>query len=171
MDETLLVERAVFPEGTVNGTTEASAKDRGVQGAGEVTLVEESSDLVSLLEAGDARADLLDDAGSVRARDHALLDRERVFALRDAVRHENALSRGGAAGAVTGTYLGNGKVTEVQRRSVDWEISYMLHGSEGMGQHTLDENLLVAQGRDGRLLVPLERIKAIFALDGPLLGS
>lgn len=75
-----------------------------------MALVEEGCDFVSLLEACDARADLFDDSGSVRAGDNALLDGEGVFALGGAVRRENALSRGGvgARALVPSTYLGDG---------------------------------------------------------------
>lgn len=46
----------------------------------------------------------------------------------------------------------------------------MVLQSDMAGVLTLDENVLVAERGDWGLFIPLERVEAILALDGPLLG-
>jgi hypothetical protein len=95
----LFGEGGVFPEGAVDGAAEAGGEGFGVEGAGDVTLVEEGDDLVlwesvsrnivvwggggrtSGLETCDALSYRLDDAGAVGAGDHGRLHGEGVFAL------------------------------------------------------------------------------------------
>lgn len=82
-DETLLAVGAILLEGTINGAANASSHGVVVQRASEVALVEQSKHLVALLEAGDARADSLDDTGSVRCWDDTSTESEGVEALDD----------------------------------------------------------------------------------------
>lgn len=83
MHKSLFVERAVLPQRAVQGSAEARGQRIRSQRTGEMRLVEESDDLVAGLEAGDALADGLDDAGAVGAGDYTVLDGEGIFAFRD----------------------------------------------------------------------------------------
>lgn len=90
--ETLFVEGTIFAESAVNGSTETSAKDCGIDRASEMALVEEGCDLVTLLETCHARSNFLDNSGSIGSWDHTLFDGEGIFALTCKVRRENARS-------------------------------------------------------------------------------
>ena len=70
-------------QGTVNGAAGAGANGLVVKRAGEMALVEKSQDFVTLLEAGYARADFLDDTGSVRGRYDTSAEGEWVETLDD----------------------------------------------------------------------------------------
>lgn len=119
--KTLLVESAVFAESAINRSTETGAKDCGIHRASEVALVEKGCDLVTLLETSHARSDFFDNSGSIGSWNHTLLDGEGVFALAGS----DARTRGHVSRGVQ-TYLGNGKVAEIQRCSMDCDISKAL---------------------------------------------
>jgi len=61
----MFVKGTVLPESSVNDTAEAGLKRVVVKRASNVTLVEESHNIVALLEQGDLGADSHDGAGAV----------------------------------------------------------------------------------------------------------
>lgn len=82
-NETLLVEGAILLQRTVDGAADAGGHAVEVKRAGEMGLVEESEDLVTLLETSHARADLFDDTGAVRCWDDAFALGEGVESFDD----------------------------------------------------------------------------------------
>jgi len=97
-DETLLVEGAVLLQGAIDGTADAGGDAVEVQRAGKVALVEEGQDFVAFLEAGDARADGFDYAGTIGGGDDWGAKGEGVEAFDD------------------------GEVAVVERGAVDWVV-------------------------------------------------
>lgn len=82
-DKTLLVKGTDASESSVNGTSKASLYAQVIEGASDVTLVEEGNDLVAGLEAGDVLANGENGTSTIGAGDHVGDLRERVFAQRD----------------------------------------------------------------------------------------
>lgn len=147
--EALLVVRAVLAQGAVDGAADAGRDAVPVEGAGEVRLVEEGQDFVAFGEAGHAAADGFDGAGAVGGGDHVGGLREGVEAFDDG---QVAVVEGGA---VDWVLLGS-----------DFGVCVLVNRASGL---TLDQDVLLADLRNGSVGGELEAVKAVGVGDGPLL--
>ena len=81
LDETVLVEGTVLAEGTVNNTTKTRAGTAAIDRAVLVLLVEQSDNLVTLLELGHLGASLDNLTGTIGARNNGEVERKGILAL------------------------------------------------------------------------------------------
>lgn len=79
--KTLLVEGTVLAQGAIVNTTKTGLGGLEINFAVEMSLVEQSDDLIALLESRNLGTDLDDSSCTIRARDNREIEWEGVFSL------------------------------------------------------------------------------------------
>lgn len=83
LDETVLVEGTVLTEGSINNTTKTRAGTAAIDRAVLVLLVEQSDNLVTLLELSHLGASLDNLTGTIGARNNREVERKGILALQE----------------------------------------------------------------------------------------
>lgn len=81
VNKSVLVVRAVLAQTAVNDAPDTSSHIFGSHQSSEMSLIEQSEDLVSLLEPSDTLADIFNHAGSIGAWNDTLLEAKGVHSL------------------------------------------------------------------------------------------
>lgn len=81
LDQAILIKDTILAESTVDNTTKTRAGSLVIDGTILVTLVEQSDDLVTLLELGDLGSGVNHLTGTIGARDDGEVQRKRIFTL------------------------------------------------------------------------------------------